>query len=91
MNDDQYSFFDPIVDVSTLINALYVEEADMDAMQIGAIEGGFNILIVGSDTRGGQYGIGGSVDEDNPSLAKAKVSGSSKGQTARDLQIRGRK
>jgi len=39
MNDDQYSFFDPIVDVSTLINALYVEEADMDAMQIGAIEG----------------------------------------------------
>lgn len=39
MSDDQYSFFDPIVDVSTLINALYVEEADLEAMQRGAIEG----------------------------------------------------
>lgn len=39
MSDDQYSFFDPIVDVSTLINALYVEEADIEAMQRGAIEG----------------------------------------------------
>ncbi len=39
MGDDQYSFFDPIVDVSTLINALYVEEADIEAMQRGAIEG----------------------------------------------------
>lgn len=39
ITDDQYSFFDPIVDVSTLINALYVEEADIEAMQRGAIEG----------------------------------------------------
>lgn len=39
MSDDQYSFFDPIVDVSTLINALYVEEADIEALQRGAIEG----------------------------------------------------
>lgn len=39
MSDDQYSFFDPIVDVSTLINALYVDEADLEAMQRGAIEG----------------------------------------------------
>lgn len=39
MNDDQYAFFDPIVDVSTLVNALYVEEADIEAMQRGAIEG----------------------------------------------------
>mgnify|MGYP000007269855 FL=1 len=31
--------------------------------QIGAIEGGFNILIVGTDTRVGQGGIGGSEEE----------------------------
>lgn len=37
--DDQYTFFDPIVDVSTLINALYVEEPDIEALQRGAIEG----------------------------------------------------
>lgn len=36
---DQYTFFDPIVDVSTLINALYVEEPDTEALQRGAIEG----------------------------------------------------
>jgi carboxyl-terminal processing protease len=37
--DDQYGFFDPIVDVNTLVNALYVEQPDMEAMQRGAIEG----------------------------------------------------
>ncbi len=37
--DDQYTFFDPIVDVSTLINALYVEDPDSEALQRGAIEG----------------------------------------------------
>ena len=31
--------------------------------QIGAIKGGFNILVVGTDTRVGQGGIGGSEDE----------------------------
>lgn len=36
--------------------------------QIGAIQGGFNILIVGSDTRAGQGGIGGSVDDDESVL-----------------------
>ena len=30
---------------------------------VGAYEGGFNILIVGSDTRAGQDGLGGSEDE----------------------------
>ncbi|NQX96118.1 MAG: PDZ domain-containing protein, partial [Erythrobacter sp.] len=39
MSEDTYSFFDPIVDVSTLVNALYVEEADIEALQRGAIEG----------------------------------------------------
>lgn len=38
-SDDQYTFFDPIVDVSTLINALYVEAPDAEALQRGAIEG----------------------------------------------------
>lgn len=38
-----------------------VGETEGPPPQIGAIEGGFNILIVGSDTRGGQYGIGGDV------------------------------
>jgi LCP family protein required for cell wall assembly len=32
--------------------------------QIGAIKGGFNILIAGSDTRTGQGGIGGSAEDD---------------------------
>lgn len=39
ISDDQYGFFDPIVDVSSLISALYVEEPDRDALQRGAIEG----------------------------------------------------
>ncbi|MDH6182179.1 LCP family protein required for cell wall assembly [Microbacteriaceae bacterium SG_E_30_P1] len=36
--------------------------------QIGAIEGGFNILIVGSDTRAGQNGIGGDETEETGQL-----------------------
>ena len=36
--------------------------------RIGAIEGGFNILIVGSDTRQGQDGIGGSAEEETGQL-----------------------
>ncbi|MCU1580575.1 MAG: LytR family transcriptional regulator [Rhodoglobus sp.] len=36
--------------------------------QIGAIAGGFNILIVGSDTRAGQGGIGGTVADDESVL-----------------------
>ncbi len=35
---------------------------------IGAIEGGFNILIVGSDTRLGQNGIGGSYEDESGNL-----------------------
>ena len=35
---------------------------------IGAIEGGFNILIVGSDSRSGQGGIGGSEEDDSGEL-----------------------
>ena len=36
--------------------------------QIGAIQGGFNILIAGSDTRAGQGGIGGTLADDQASL-----------------------
>lgn len=36
---DDYSFFDPIVDVSTMINALHVEDPDREKMQLGAIQG----------------------------------------------------
>lgn len=36
--------------------------------QIGAIDGGFNILIVGSDTRQGQDGIGGDAEEESGQL-----------------------
>jgi len=43
-----------------------VQETPGPIPQIGKIEGGFNILIVGSDTREGQDGIGGS-EEDSPS------------------------
>ncbi len=36
---DDYAFFDPIVDVRTLIEGLYVEEPDEDQLQLGAITG----------------------------------------------------
>ncbi len=36
--------------------------------QIGAIDGGFNILIAGSDTREGQGGIGGTTEDDSSVL-----------------------
>ncbi|NYF09109.1 LCP family protein required for cell wall assembly [Leifsonia sp. AK011] len=40
---------------------------------IGAIEGGFNILIVGSDTRLGQNGIGGSYDDESGNLNDVNI------------------
>jgi LCP family protein required for cell wall assembly len=40
-----------------------VSETQGPPPQIGAIEGGFNILIVGTDTRVGQGGIGGDEEE----------------------------
>ncbi|MDJ0336309.1 LCP family protein [Salinibacterium sp. G-O1] len=36
--------------------------------EVGAIEGGFNVLIAGSDTRAGQGGIGGTVEDDSGEL-----------------------
>lgn len=45
-----------------------VGETEGPPPQIGAIEGGFNILIVGTDTRVGQDGIGGSEEDETSSL-----------------------
>ncbi len=36
---DEYGFYDPIVDVQTMINGLYVEEPELDQLQLGAING----------------------------------------------------
>lgn len=36
---DEYGFFDPIVDVRSLIDNLYVEQPDIDELQLGAING----------------------------------------------------
>lgn len=44
------------------------EPTDGPLPAIGAIEGGFNILIVGSDTRLGQDGIGGSYEDESGNL-----------------------
>ena len=41
--------------------------------QIGAIEGGFNILVVGSDTRAGQGGVGGSEEDETSSLNDVNI------------------
>ena len=57
-------------------NSLYSKVDTVDLIQptegplpqIGAIEGGFNILIVGSDTRLDQGGIGGSYADESASL-----------------------
>jgi len=39
-----YAFFDPIIDVETLIENYYVEEVDPEALQRGAIEGMLEVL-----------------------------------------------
>ena len=40
-----------------------ISETDGPVPEIGALEGGFNILIVGTDTREGQDGIGGTTED----------------------------
>ena len=39
VSGDEYGFYDPIVDVHSLINGLYVDDAQFDALQLGAING----------------------------------------------------
>jgi LCP family protein required for cell wall assembly len=55
-------------DIVTLVN-----ETEGPPPQIGAIEGGFNILIVGTDTRVGQGGIGGTEDEVDSELNDVNI------------------
>ncbi|MGX5681140.1 LCP family protein [Schumannella luteola] len=50
-----------------------IGETEGPPPQIGAIEGGFNILIVGNDTRAGQDGIGGSADEESGTLNDVNI------------------
>jgi LCP family protein required for cell wall assembly len=50
-----------------------VGETDGPPPQIGAISGGFNILIAGSDTRSNQGGIGGTVADDSASLNDVNI------------------
>ncbi|MEQ1735482.1 MAG: LCP family protein [Rhodoglobus sp.] len=50
-----------------------VGETEGPPPQIGAIEGGFNILIAGSDTREGQGGIGGSAEDDSSVLNDVNI------------------
>jgi LCP family protein required for cell wall assembly len=45
-----------------------IGETEGPPPEIGAIEGGFNILIVGSDTRDGQDGIGGDAEDETSVL-----------------------
>ncbi|MDZ4045663.1 MAG: LCP family protein [Rhodoglobus sp.] len=50
-----------------------IGETEGPPPQIGAIEGGFNILVVGSDTRQGQDGIGGSAEEESGNLNDVNI------------------
>ncbi len=50
-----------------------IGETEGPPPQIGAIEGGFNILIVGSDTRTGQNGIGGDDEETSSALNDVNI------------------
>lgn len=50
-----------------------IGETEGPPPQIGAIEGGFNILIVGSDTRAGQGGIGGDETEETSVLNDVNI------------------
>jgi len=50
-----------------------IGETEGPPPSIGAYEGGFNILIVGSDTRAGQEGIGGSADDESGTLNDVNI------------------
>ncbi len=50
-----------------------VSETEGPPPQIGAIPGGFNILIVGSDTREGQGGVGGTEDDASGNLNDVNI------------------
>jgi LCP family protein required for cell wall assembly len=50
-----------------------IGETEGPPPQIGAIEGGFNILIVGTDTRVGQGGIGGTEEDVDSALNDVNI------------------
>ena len=50
-----------------------IGETDGPPPSIGAFEGGFNILIVGSDTRAGQNGIGGDAEDESGTLNDVNI------------------
>jgi LCP family protein required for cell wall assembly len=50
-----------------------VGETEGPPPKIGAIEGGFNILIVGTDTREGQGGLGGTTDDADGELNDVNI------------------
>ncbi len=50
-----------------------VGETEGPPPQIGAIQGGFNILIAGSDTRAGQGGVGGTTADDSAQLNDVNI------------------
>lgn len=58
---------------SNAVDISQPDETQAPLPQIGAIPGGFNILIVGSDTREGQGGIGGTVEDDSGNLNDVNI------------------
>lgn len=54
-------------------NVVQISETEGPPPEIGAIEGGFNILIVGTDTRAGQAGIGGDETEETGALNDVNI------------------
>lgn len=54
-------------------NVVQISETEGPPPQIGAIEGGFNILIVGTDTRVGQGGIGGTEEDVDSALNDVNI------------------
>lgn len=53
---------------ATVVDIPSSQKAGAPLPEVGGIEGGFNILIAGSDTRAGQGGIGGTTQQDSGEL-----------------------
>lgn len=62
-----------LVNKATDDQVILVQPADAPPPQIGALEGGFNILVVGSDARAGQGGIGGSEEDETGVLNDVNI------------------
>jgi LCP family protein required for cell wall assembly len=62
-----------VTSLAAKIDTVDIGPTDEAIPEIGKIDGGFNILIVGNDTREGQDGIGGSVDDDGGTLNDVNI------------------